>query len=482
MSNYFQNFLSPLKELKRFFYDPVTVDKDAPKLDTDVPSKKFSADGQVEDWKIPAIPLPTTLVESYPRKFIEVVPSYDATDIKKMAERAIYMYNANSSIPPYIPHIIKGEYEKAMKSLLLLNPMPGSSGRLNSKIYHGIGKTSNHEHNDIAIFQKFLSDMFIESGYNSLMKMEPARNIASIKIVGSGPSGLSTAFFLAKQGIASEILEGLPIPGGMLSFGIPEYLLPSRVVSSEIEFIKSLGVDITTKVKVGTNRDLNKIISESKIVVLGVGLQNSDKLDSYPTEEFPEIVDALPFLKKMKYRISRNAPTDVEYLGGSVVVIGDNPIALATARTAVRMGSTVTLLVKKNSSFPSDEKQDLAILLKEGIKIVENVENIDFIRDGRHPTIVVNGKNKMLAEKIVVAKERRPNWNFLNSLDIDSRPALTQDGKKIKVDPTTFATNIPNLFAVGDIVNDQSSFYKAIQDGKTVADAIVKSLKESGLI
>ncbi|GAI89153.1 unnamed protein product, partial [marine sediment metagenome] len=190
-------------------------------------------------------------------------------------------------------------------------------------------------------------------------KMAPATG-KRVAIVGSGPAGLTAAYYLAKQGHAVTVFEVLPEPGGMMRYGIPEYRLPREVLAEEIEEIRSAGVDIRTNTKVNSLDELFE--NGYNAIFLAIGAHQGAKL-GIEGEDNPEVMEGVSFLRE----ISMGNKVRV---GNRVAVIGGGNVATDASRCALRLGaSEVTIIYRRTRAEMPASREEIEEALHEGVRI-----------------------------------------------------------------------------------------------------------------
>jgi NADH-quinone oxidoreductase subunit F len=300
-----------------------------------------------------------------------------------------------------------------------------------------------------------------------------------VAIVGAGPAGLSAAYYLARNGHRPTIFEALPVPGGMLWVGIPEYRLPKAVLRREVENIERAGVEIRYGQAVGRElafSDLDEMGFAGTFIAIGA---HSGKKLRIPGEELPGSVDAIDFLR----RVALGEPVE---LGERVLVIGGGNSAMDAARTSVRLGAKEVTVVYRRAreQMPAnpweiEEAEEEGVHFRllsaplrcEGDTCVETLvcqpmELGPPDDSGRRSPVAVDCEPfVMKADTLIAAVGQQPD--FAPFAD-DSALALNKWGY-LDCDPRTFMTTKPGVFVGGDAITGGASVIEAIYAGKQVA-------------
>jgi len=296
-------------------------------------------------------------IKQCPCQTIEMVPR-EAASIRQ-APSCQYQCPAGTDIRKYAGILSGGgSLEEAWKIITETNPFPAVTGRV---CPHPCESGCNREGVDMALnihgMERTIGDYGIEKG---LSFAKPDKTLpAKIAIVGSGPSGLSCAYQLARLGYKVTVFESASKPGGMLS-SIPKYRLPDSVVDAEINRILDLGIILKPGVSVGQDISLKEIKEEFSAVYVAPGAQGSTSLGI--TGDETGLYSGLAFLKSVK----QGHPLAI---GKNVIVIGGGNTAIDAARTARRLGSDVTILYRRTISEMPAHKEEIHAAVQEGVKI-----------------------------------------------------------------------------------------------------------------
>ncbi len=389
---------------------------------------------------------------------------------------------AHVSIQGYIALINEGKYQEALALFKKDHPFPGACGRV---CHHPCEEicTRNDVDEPLAIreLHRFLSDYEKSQGEYFVPEVTEKRD-EKVAIVGAGPAGLSTAYFLALKGYQITIFEKLPITGGMMRVGIPEYRLPRDIIDAEVDVIQKMGVDIKTGVTFGEDVTLDSLKADGfSALFLATGLHGGRKL-GIDNEDIEGVLQGVEFL--------RNASMGQEVdLGEDVLVIGGGNVAIDVALTAKRKGAkNVTLIsLEKREEMPAWE-HEIEEALEGDIEIVNSfgpktffidksnrVSGIDF----KTCSSVFNADGKFdpqyddqvcqpfFGDTVILAIGQSLEMDLLKKVGIEISP---RGG--LEADPVTLQTPIDWVFAGGDAHHGPKSVVDAVASGKRAAESI----------
>jgi NADH-quinone oxidoreductase subunit F len=391
----------------------------------------------------------------------------------------------------YVALIAQGKFQEALDVNRWANPLPSVCGR----VCHHPCETrcrAGEIGEPIAIraLKRFVADYERTNGGPSEIK-RPEQNLEKVAIVGSGPSGLTAGWELAKRGYKPTIFEAESVAGGMLSWGIPEYRLPKDVIDYEIKYIKDMGVEIKTNTPIGKDLSIEDLFNQGyKAVYIATGAPVNLKLQ-IPGEEVEGVIDPIEFLKK--YNLEGDAK-----IGKKVAVIGGGNTAMDAARTAWRLGADVTILYRRTRPEMPANDEEIKEALEEGIKIeyltlpieayTDNgrlseikcirMELTEFDDTGRRrPKQVEGSEFELEVDTLIPAIGQVPDLEFLNG----KKEIHITKWNTLEVDPETMATNVPGIFAGGDVVSGPATVLEAMRSGKIAGESIHKHLRGENL-
>ncbi len=380
----------------------------------------------------------------------------------------------------YVSLIRSGEYEKAYRLVLDATPLVGSLGRACYAPCEGECTRGSLEGTlPIRRLKRFISDEHDASGTGPGIDIPPS-NGRRVAIVGSGPTGLTAAWQLARKGYSVRILEAAPVAGGFLRLGIPSYRLPESVVERDIDNVRAAGVEIVTDTVV---RDIAALKEDGfDAVLVATGTHKSLGL-GVPGEDRLGVLGGTDFLRKVKL----GTPMD---LGGrNVVVVGGGNVAMDAARTARRLGAaSVTVAYRRGREEMPAHHVEADDTEREGVRFsfqvapVEVTGNaqgaVDSLRctrmrlgepdasGRRRPEPIVGSEHVIPCDLIIAAIGMRPDTSpFAGQL-------ATDDGGRLRSDPDTTQTELGYVFAAGDAVHGPTDITRAVGEGRRAAHMI----------
>jgi glutamate synthase (NADPH/NADH) small chain len=326
----------------------------------------------------------------------------------------------------------------------------------------------------------------------------PLQSKGKVAIVGSGPAGLTAAADLGRMGHQVVIFEALHSPGGVLSYGIPEFRLPRQIVDTEIDYIKSLGVDIETNIVIGKTKTIEDLFNEgfeSVFVASGAGfplflnIPGENLCGVYSANEFLLRVN---LMKAHKFPVESDTPIKVR---GKVTVIGGGNVAIDAARCALRLNAEeVHLLYRRSINEMPARPDEVKHAEEEGVRFHFLTQPLRFIGDNKG---WINGIECIKMRLGSIDSSGRPRSNPIKDSEYIHKtesaiiaigqtphPIITRANKDIKtkptgtiiVDPETLETSRPKVFAGGDIVSGAATVISAMKAGKIAAQSINKLL------
>jgi len=390
----------------------------------------------------------------------------------------------------YIQLIAERKYDEAYAAIRRQNPLPGVCGRICTHPCEAVCKRGQvGEPIAIAALKRFSCDGPRRQPYQAILPEAPTGH--AVAVIGSGPAGLSAAHDLALLGHHVTIFETLPVLGGMLRVGVPEYRLPKDVVEQEIQTILDLGIEVKTGVRIGEEITLADLFEKGYgAVFLAVGAHKDRKLGIPGEEALEGVVAAVSFLRG----ISEGKAPEV---GRRVAVIGGGNTAVDSARSALRLGSeAVTMVYRRSKEEMPAAREEIEEAIEEGIEIAYLTSPVEILgthgrvsglkcietalgdadAGGRRSPKPVPGSEFVLDVNMVIAAigQAPESSCFGDDLEVSA-----QGNRIVAKDPETLATSIPGVFAGGDAVTGPATAIKAIAAGQRAARAIDLYLKRT---
>jgi NADH-quinone oxidoreductase subunit F len=393
----------------------------------------------------------------------------------------------------YTALISARRYDEALGLIRLTQPLAGICGRVCSHPCEKMCKRGEiDEPIAIASLKRFAADWERRQG-----KMAPPTFLERIKddriaIVGAGPAGLNAAYHLGRRGYQVTIFEALPVPGGMLAVGIPDFRLPPGILDYDIKFICQHNVEIRTHQALGRDFTVEDLLRQGyKAVFLALGAHGNPRLN-IPGEDARGVLAGVDFLRRV------NLGEQVE-VGEKVAVIGGGDVAIDAARMAVRLGAREVSIVYRRTKeeMPAnaeeveeaeDEKIKLLYLLAPIRIVTENghvkgmecvrMELGDYDESGRRRPVPVKGSEFLMeVDTIIPEVGYKPE---LACFKPEEGFKITRAGT-LSPDPITLATHIPGVFAGGDVATGPSTIVQAMAHGYQAAVSIDRYLKGQDL-
>jgi NADPH-dependent glutamate synthase beta subunit-like oxidoreductase len=392
---------------------------------------------------------------------------------------------AGIDVPRYIQFIADGKPDEALATIREKIPFPAICGYV---CFHPCEVHCARGWFDDSIAIRMLKRYAWENG-NGLWKTKSKAAPASgkrVAVIGSGPAGLTAAYYLAKRGHAVTVYEASPEPGGMMLWGIPEYRLPRDAIRAEIKEIEDAGVEIIRNSRVDS---IDKLLKEGyNAVFVATGAHRGTGM-GIEGEEGPQVMEAIDFLKKVKRG-------DDVAMGKSVAVIGGGNSAIDAARTALRLGAKdVTVFYRRSEAEMPATHEEVDEARTEGVKFhclvapsmissKDGKAELELIRtelgppdeSGRpSPVPVRSSEFSMSFDNVIAAVGQLP--------EIPPQFKLaTGPGGVIEINPKTMATSRVGIFAGGDAVTGPASIIRAIAAGRKAAIAMDRYLGGNGYI
>ena len=380
----------------------------------------------------------------------------------------------------YVSLVRSGEYEKAHRLVLDATPLVGTLGRACYAPCEGECTRGSLEGTlPIRRLKRFISDVH-NAGDNELGIEVAPSNGRRVAIVGSGPTGLTAAWQLARKGYSVRIYEAAPEPGGFLRLAIPSYRLPVETVERDIDNVRALGVEILTGTPV---RDLAALKADGfDAVLVATGTHRSTNL-GVPGEDRLGVLGGTEFLRRVKL----GQPMDLT--GRRVVVVGGGNVAMDAARTARRLGAeSVTVAYRRGRAEMPAHHVEADDAEREGVAFSLQVAPLEVLGDAggavsglrctrmrlgepdasgrRRPEPIPGSETVIGCEVIIAAIGMTPEPGAFDG------QLVAKDNGLLEVDATTRQTPLGFVFAAGDAVNGATDITRAVGEGRRAAHMI----------
>ena len=389
---------------------------------------------------------------------------------------------AHVPVQGYLKLAAQGRYTDALELIKKENPFPAVCGRIcNKRCEAECTRGSVDEAVAIDEVKRFIADHDMNEATRFIPKMvnQIGRPYTEkIAIIGAGPAGMSCAYYLANKGYPVTVFDRNPVPGGMLTLGIPAFRLEKDVLNAEIDILREMGVEFRCGVEVGKDVTIQQLRDEGyKGFYLAIGAQKSAKLN-IPGEELEGVFGGVEFLREVNLG---NKPA----IGKRCAVIGGGNVAMDVCRSAVRLGAEETYIIYRRSQgeMPADP-EEVKEAMEEGVKFrflnapveiighdgkvsalkVEVMELGEPDEKGRRISVGTGKFETIELDSVIGAIGQTVDWG---GLDV-GRLVTTKKGTA-EADALTYQTAQPDIFVGGDCYTGPSFAINAIAAGKEAA-------------
>jgi len=384
---------------------------------------------------------------------------------------------AGVDVPRYIRHIRLGQFGAALDVISDRIPFPLVCGHA---CFHPCETQCARSVFDAPVGIRLLKRVAAERGADEgRSPVALAQSGKRVAIVGSGPCGLTAAWFLALLGHAVVVFEALGRPGGMLRYGIPAYRLPDDVVEADLRVIADAGVEIRAGQRIASVEDL--LAQGFDAALVASGAWRGARL-GIPGEARASVVDGLSFLAAV------NAGNPPNIRGERVVVVGGGNTAIDAARVACRLGADVLQIYRRTRADMPAHPDEIAAAIEEGVAIAFQTAPVRIEADAvacvrmapgpadasarPHPLPVTASEHSLPADRVIVAIGQQ--------VEIPARSLAGGSDGTIDIDAETLSTSVRGIFAGGDAVSGPASVIDAIAHGQKAASAIDRFLGGQG--
>ncbi len=444
--------------------------------------------------------MPTQSASERKNNFDEVALGYTDELAKAEADRCLNCKNApcmsgcpvGVHIPDFIAKVREGDVSGAAKILKADNNLAAVCGRVcpqeNQCEKYCVRREKLGGSVAIGNLERYVADFAHE---NDLISSDAAKPIGKrVAVVGSGPAGLSCSADLARAGVDMTIFEALHEAGGVLVYGIPEFRLPKSLVKKEIDGVKSLGVKIETDVVVGKSVFVEELLEEYDAVFIASGA-GVPMFMHIKGENLNGVYSANEYLTRVNLMKAYKADSVTPIrMAKRTVVVGAGNVAMDAARTALRLGSEVTLVYRRSRAEMPARAEEIEHAEQEGVKFDLLVNPVEILGDengnvkgarlirmqlgepdasGRRRPVEIEGSEfEIECDQIIVALGTTPNPIIKKSF-----PSLETSKKGTIVADENGKTNVDKLYAGGDAMTGAATVILAMGAGKRSAKAIL---------
>ncbi len=403
----------------------------------------------------------------------------------------------------YIALIREGRYQDALRVIKMDNPFPGICGRIcNHRCETACNRGLVDEPINIRALKRFVTDKVYAE---PRQPVEPAPRLypQRVAVIGAGPCGLTAAQDLARAGYGVTIFEAMPVAGGMLRLGVPEYRLPTSIIEREVQDILDLGIELRLNTQVN---NLDDVFAEGfDAVLIAVGAHEGIRL-RIPGANLEGVLVNTHFLRDVRLgkvvkrdEQQKNLEDGKYQLGQNVLVLGGGNVAIDCARTAVRLGSKVAMACLESRETMPAHPWEVKAAEEEGVQIYNDLTFEQILADEngracgvecmRVASFHFDDVGRLHVEKI-------PDSNFIIPCDTvifsvgqraglafipaDAGVGITQK-QTIAINPNTMAATRPGVFAAGDSVSGTAFVIEAVASGHRAAESILRYLQGEAL-
>lgn len=438
------------------------------------------------------------------RDFQEVPLGYTSEQAKEEAARCIQCKKplcvqgcpVEIDIPAFLKLTAEGKFDEAAKKIKETNGLPAICGRVcpqedqcELKCILGI----KGESIAIGTLERFVADWERENVKLKTQSSKPQRktNNKKVAVVGSGPAGLACAGDLARLGYQVTMFESLHVTGGVLTYGIPEFRLPKGIVNLEVEYVKSLGVEVKTDMLIGNVYSIQELLGDYKAVFVGSGA-GLPRFMNIPGENLDGVYSANEYLFRINMMKAWQFPEQLTpvKVGKRVAVVGGGNVAMDAARVSLRMGAEeVIILYRRTQEEMPARKEEIQRAVEEGIVFKILTLPLKYIADANGWVKEALCQQMKLGEPDSSGRRRpvpiegsiftEPLDTMVVAIGNSPNPLIPHRTPELKTEKwggviitEDGLTSIPGVYAGGDIVRGAATVISAMGDGKVAAKSI----------
>ena len=408
----------------------------------------------------------------------------------------------SNNIPDWLKLTAEGRLKDAYELAQSTNNMPEVCGRIcpQDRLCEGncVIEQSGHGTVTIGSVEKYITDNAWENGWVNPIKVLNEKSL-SVGIIGSGPAGLAAAEQLRKSGYQITIYDRYDRAGGLLIYGIPNFKLEKFVVTKRIDLLKKSGINFKNNFEVGKDATLEELRKKHDAILIATGVYKAREIE-LPGNDLDNIFPAMEFLTASnkkglgdKVELFENGTLNAE--GKNVIVIGGGDTAMDCVRTSIRQNAkSVKCIYRRDKENMPGSSREVSNAEEEGVEFVWLSNPKEFVGKNKVESLIVN---KIKLGKPDESGRRKPevqkNNQFevkadmvIKALGFDPEDLPNLFGSKnlsitkwgtLKTNFDTMETNLPGVFAAGDIIRGASLVVWAIKDGRDAAESIKKYLE-----
>lgn len=441
---------------------------------------------------------PTLTTEELARNFHDHKPALTTDEAAVAASRCLFCYDApctracptHIDIPKFIREILHGNVLGAAETIYSSNILGGSCARAcpTEVLCEGacVDNARAQAPIEIGRLQRFATDAAMVRNTQLFTAGPPTGR--SVAVVGSGPAGIAAAHELRRLGHAVTIHEAREVPGGLNTLGIAYYKITPEFSIAEINYVLSIGVDLRLNSPVDAAK-LAQLRNEHDAVFLGLGLGKTQQL-GIPGEDAEGVWEALDFIREL-----HSKPLTQCKVGRRVVIIGCGNTSIDASTQSKRLGAEeVIITYRRGEQEKSAYNFEYDLAKSDGVRFEWYAQPVEFVTEnGRltgvrfvRTTLEGSGRTAKLVnvagsefviecDMAIKALGQTPVLEMLAAI-----PGVDTSGGRVHVDPATYSTGAPGLFAGGDCINKGMEIVNAVQDGKLAARSIHQFLTVQG--
>jgi formate dehydrogenase major subunit len=390
------------------------------------------------------------------------------------------------NVQGYIAHVAKGEYEESVRLVMERNPFPFSVGRVCPRFCETrCRRILVDDPVSINHLKRFVADWCMTNKVDLKLSRKKATG-KRVAVIGGGPSGLTSAFYLSRQGHDVTVFEAAPKLGGMLRYGFPEYKIPKDVLDYEIATILRTGISVKLNQRWGSDFNLQELRDQGyDATLITIGAPVDEPLD-IPGSSLPNVMPAIKFLKKV------NSGKTGDY-GSRAAVIGGNNAAMEVARALIRSGvESVTVVHPRPKIEMTANQRNIREAEKEGVQFLLMASPVQISpadsgldvelmrmklgepdkRGVRSPEAIPGSSNIIQVDTVVSSLGQKAcSGTVFSGGSLEETLELTPT-HNIKANPRNFLTNHEGIYAAGDVTNGPRSVIQSVVAARRAANNI----------